>query len=73
MVFYGLDWNTRKHAMRGDKGCLPNAELYDFPGGTYQWLESRLKKLDFFDRQIVFFATPRISYYGDTSRLDFYF
>jgi len=54
MVFYGLDWNTRKHAMRGDKGCLPNAELYNFPGGTYQWLESRLKKLDFFDRQIVF-------------------
>jgi predicted phosphodiesterase len=68
LVFYGLDWNSRRHALSvlGYKGSMPGGSLYDFPGGTFQWLQQRLKLLssspDQFN-QVVFlqhqpFRTP---------------
>lgn len=38
-----MDWCTRtKHIVNG---TLPLADLHDFPGGTFQWLRSRLKNI----------------------------
>ena len=47
-IFLALDWNSRHHAVAslGYKGSMPGADLYDFPGGTFLWLEGQLKQLD---------------------------
>ena len=43
-VFYGLDWNTRWHAIYvlGYLGAMPGCALHDYPGGTFDWLTNRL-------------------------------
>jgi hypothetical protein len=38
LKFVGLDWCTRKAAVKGDMGTLPEADLHDFEGGTYEFL-----------------------------------
>jgi 3',5'-cyclic AMP phosphodiesterase CpdA len=47
LVFYGLDWNSRQPAIHslGYKGAMPGAQIYEFPGGTFDWLENRLRLL----------------------------
>jgi hypothetical protein len=47
-IFLSLDWNSRHHAAAslGYKGSMPGADLYDFDGGTFSWLEEQLKQLD---------------------------
>lgn len=47
-IFLALDWNSRHHAVAslGYKGSMPGADLYDFTGGTFNWLEEQLKQLD---------------------------
>jgi hypothetical protein len=47
LVLWGLDWNTRDGAIRSEHqmGAKPNAELFDFPCGTYQWWSDRVAKL----------------------------
>lgn len=37
--FVGLDWNNRGHLPGGWEGAPANAQLFDFAGGTYRWLE----------------------------------
>ena len=54
-VFIGLDWNTRKHAMLGNKGSMPNADMHDFPGGTLPWLRERLAALPPTTKRVFFF------------------
>ena len=48
-IFIALDWNSRHHAAAslGYKGSMPGADLYDFTGGTFFWLEEQLKQLGF--------------------------
>ena len=47
-IFLALDWNSRHHAVAtlGYKGSMPGADLYDFPDGTFNWLEEQLKELN---------------------------
>lgn len=47
-IFLALDWNSRHHAVAslGYKGSMPGADLYDFQGGTFPWLEEQLRELD---------------------------
>lgn len=47
-IFLALDWNSRHHAVAslGYKGSMPGADLYDFAGGTFRWLEEQLHELD---------------------------
>jgi hypothetical protein len=47
VVVLALDWNSRKHAVSqlGYKGSFPGSELHMFPGGTFDWLEKKLQKL----------------------------
>ncbi|CAF1490952.1 unnamed protein product [Rotaria sordida] len=47
-IFISLDWNSRHHAAAslGYKGSMPGADLYDFNGGTFSWLEEQLKQLE---------------------------
>ena len=47
LVLWGLDWNTRDGAIRAEHqlGAKPNAELFDFPCGTFQWWSDRVAKL----------------------------
>jgi hypothetical protein len=53
-VFIALDWNTRAHALFGDKGSLPNADLHDFAGGTLPWLKGRLAALPPTTKRVFF-------------------
>lgn len=41
-VFYGLDFNPRYHVNKAEPGIGPEAQLMDWPGGTYQWLKNEL-------------------------------
>ncbi|CAF0771981.1 unnamed protein product [Adineta ricciae] len=47
-IFIALDWNSRHHAVAslGYKGSMPGADLYEFQGGTYSWLEAQLGQLE---------------------------
>ena len=47
-LFLALDWNSRHHAVAslGYKGSMPGADLYDFQGGTFRWLEEQLQQID---------------------------
>ena len=47
-IFLALDWNSRHHAVAslGYKGSMPGADLYDFQGGTFRWLEEQLHEID---------------------------
>lgn len=36
-AFVALDWVTRRHALFGFPGAHTQADLHDFPGGTYRW------------------------------------
>lgn len=38
--FMCADFSARAHAPFGNKGVGPEADLYDFPGGTWRWLAS---------------------------------
>ena len=42
-VIFGGDFNTRMHALIGNKGNLGQADLNDFPGGAMDWLRHRLQ------------------------------
>lgn len=42
IVFLACDYNTRDHALPGWKGALPQADLHNFTGGTFPWVQSRL-------------------------------
>ena len=53
-VFIALDWNTRKHALPGLKGSLPDGDLHDFPGGTLPWLRERLALLPASTKRVFF-------------------
>lgn len=46
-VFYGLDWNTRWHAVYalGYLGAMPGCALHNYPGGTFDWFTNRLSLL----------------------------
>ena len=44
-VLLALDWNSREHAVPGYPGALPEADLHDFGGGSFPWLETRLSVL----------------------------
>ena len=46
-TYYGLDWNSRQPALNiaGYKGAWPGAELHNYTGGTFQWLDSKLANL----------------------------
>ena len=54
-IFYGLDWNTRWHAVYalGYLGAMPGCALHNYPGGTFDWLEGRLMKLADQSSQII--------------------
>lgn len=57
VVFFCLDFVSRYPAVRslGYKGAMPTAMLHDFPRGTFQWLESRLKLLrNYNPSQVIF-------------------
>jgi hypothetical protein len=41
-LFLGLDWNSRA---KGPDRCATHADLHDFPGGTYDWLNQTLTDL----------------------------
>lgn len=43
LVVLACDFNTRDHALPGWKGALPMAQLFDFPGGTFEWVAERLQ------------------------------
>ena len=42
-VIFGGDFNTRMHALFGDKGNLGQADLNDFEGGAINWFRQRLQ------------------------------
>lgn len=42
-VIFGGDFNTRMHALFGDKGNLGQADLNDFEGGAIDWFKKRLQ------------------------------
>lgn len=42
-LFMPVDFGTRAHAERRDKGVGPQADLHDFPGGTLPWLVKQLQ------------------------------
>lgn len=41
-IFYGLDFNPRYHVKKAEPGIGPEAQLMDWPGGTFQWLKNEL-------------------------------
>lgn len=43
LVFLALDFNTRDAALPGYKGALPQADLQNFTGGSFEWLAERLR------------------------------
>ncbi|CAF4380084.1 unnamed protein product [Rotaria sp. Silwood2] len=80
-VFISLDWSSRHHAAGslGYKGSMPGADLYDFNGGTFLWLEEQLKQLEKQSSTIVllqhhpfrapFYIPGEIYAFGETKRL----
>ncbi|MCB9033962.1 MAG: metallophosphoesterase [Chitinophagales bacterium] len=40
--FYMIDFNPRYHVNKNEPGIGPEAQLYDYDGGTFQWLKSHL-------------------------------
>jgi 3',5'-cyclic AMP phosphodiesterase CpdA len=56
LVFVALDWSTRRAAIKGWPGSLPNGELQSMPNGTFVWLKETLQNLadDPSVEQIVF-------------------
>ncbi|MBI2933845.1 MAG: metallophosphoesterase [Planctomycetes bacterium] len=58
IAFFGLDWVSRAHAdidynSLNPKGAHPEADLHDFPGGTYRWLQERLEQIPAGTHRIV--------------------
>lgn len=43
-TFLLADFGSRQHAEPGEKGVGPQADLHDFSGGTFPWLQQRLEK-----------------------------
>ncbi len=41
-IFYGLDFNPRYHVNKAEPGIGPEAQLMDWTGGTFQWLQHEL-------------------------------
>ncbi|CAF1039577.1 unnamed protein product [Adineta steineri] len=80
-IFIALDWNSRHHAAAslGYKGSMPGADLYDFNGGTFRWLEEQLQQLDKQSSTIVllqhqpyrapFYIPGEIYAFGEAKRL----
>ncbi|MFH1437863.1 MAG: metallophosphoesterase [Pseudomonadota bacterium] len=65
--FIGLDLVTRSHAWLGAPGILPEADLHDFEGGTWQWLTDHLDAYPGMgDRNILFFShhAPMVDTFG---------
>ena len=56
-IFFGLDWNSREHAVYklGYLGAMPGCALHNYPGGTFNWLGTRLERLKDKESQIVTF------------------
>lgn len=40
--FYMLDFNPRYHVNKNEPGIGPEAQLYDYNGGTFQWFKNHL-------------------------------
>ncbi|MBI2932135.1 MAG: metallophosphoesterase [Planctomycetes bacterium] len=53
-LFLGLDWASRQGAPLGNKGGHAQADVHDFPGGTYRWLVERLAQRPESTRKIFF-------------------
>jgi len=80
-IFLALDWNSRHHAAAslGYKGSMPGADLYDFQGGTFQWLDEQLKQIDQQNSTIIllqhqpfrapFYIPGEIYAFGEEKRL----
>lgn len=43
-TFLLADFGTRQHAEPGEKGVGPQADLHDFEGGTFRWVNRQLEK-----------------------------
>lgn len=41
-LFYALDFNPRYHVKKEEPGIGPEAQLYDYDGGTFRWLQTSL-------------------------------
>ncbi len=41
-IFYALDFNPRYHVNKEEPGIGPEAQLMDWSGGTFQWLQTEL-------------------------------
>jgi 3',5'-cyclic AMP phosphodiesterase CpdA len=51
--FVFCDFGTRVHAPKGLPGVGPQADLFDFENGTFQWLKSELEKAGQHQQKVI--------------------
>lgn len=56
-IFYALDFNPRYHVNKEEPGIGPEAQLYDYEGGTFRWLSQSLKNNPNKDKKNICFIS----------------